>query len=116
MGFPEVWVVEAQTEGEPHAGLGLPGYVIRNAKAASRLLAAKAPDTEAERRRDAVARWREAMGRGLSADAAAAAVGCKRSSLYRWEKRPESRSKRPKRLRAKGWTPALVEAVDHPTL
>jgi putative transposase len=96
----------------PMQVFGLPGHVIRNAKAASRLLAAKAPDTEAQRRRDAVLRWRKAMERGLSASAAAEAVGCRRASLYRWEQRPESRSKRPKRLRAKGWTPALVEAVE----
>ena len=90
---------------------GLPGHVIRNARVASRLLGAK-PDYAAQRRRDAVSRWRSAMAKGLSAPDAARAVGVPRPTLYRWEKRPEVRSKRPKRLRAKGWTPALVEAVE----
>lgn len=91
---------------------GLPGHIIRNAQAASRLVAAKRPDIEAQRRRDAVARWRRAIAGGLSAAAAADAVGVPRATLYRWEKQPESRSRRPRRLRAKGWTPALVEEVE----
>jgi putative transposase len=69
--------------------------------------------------RAAVGRWRQAMADGLTADQAAKAVGVPRASLYRWEQRPQLRSKRPKRVRAKTWTPALVEAVealrlDHP--
>ena len=35
---------------------GLPGHVIKNGRAASRLLAAQTPDIEAARRRDAVHR------------------------------------------------------------
>ncbi len=35
-----------------------------------------------------------------------------RSSLYRWEKQPEPRSKRPRRTRPKSWPPDLVEAVE----
>jgi transposase InsO family protein len=59
------------------------------------------------------------MADGLTAEQAAKAVGVPRANLYRWEKRPELRSRRPKRVRAKTWTPALVEAVealrlDHP--
>ena len=91
---------------------GLPGQVIRNAGAASRLLAAKTPDIAAAGRRDAVARWRRAMARGLSAAAAAEAVGVSRATLYRWEKRPELRSRRPRRVRGRRWTPALVAAVE----
>lgn len=91
---------------------GLPGHVIRNAKTMSRLLGAKTPDIAAQRRRDIVLRWRRAMQQGLSAQAAAEAVGHPRATLYRWEKQPEPRSKRPKRLKAKGWTPALVEAAE----
>jgi len=49
---------------------GLPGHVIRNAGAASRLLAAQTPNIEAARRRDAVARWRGAIADGLSAERA----------------------------------------------
>ena len=41
---------------------GLPGHVIRNAGAASRLLGAKTPNIEAERRREAGARWRHSVG------------------------------------------------------
>ena len=52
---------------------GLPGHVIRNGRAASRLLDAK-PHDEAARRRDAVARWRRAMSDGLNAGQAAKAV------------------------------------------
>ena len=78
---------------------GLPGHVIRSAKAASRLLAAQTPDIEAERRRGAVARWRAAMAKGFTAADAAQAVGFPRASLYRWEKQPEPKSRRPKRIR-----------------
>lgn len=91
---------------------GLPRHVIRNGKAASRLLAAKTPDIAAERRRDAVARWRQAMAKGLTASEAAKAVGQPRSTLYRWEKQPEPRSRRPKRARAKSWSSALMAAVE----
>jgi putative transposase len=90
---------------------GLPGHIIRRGKLASRI-AAKSPDNEAASRRATIARWRRAMAKGLSADDAAAAVGVPRATLYRWEKRPELQSRRPKRMRAKNWTPALVEAVE----
>jgi len=69
---------------------GLPGQIIRNGAAASGLLAAKTPNIEAERRRDAVSRWRRAMTDGLTAEQAAAAVGEPRSTLYRWEKAPNN--------------------------
>jgi transposase InsO family protein len=97
---------------------GLPGHIIRSGKLASRI-AAQSPDNEAAIRRAAVARWRQARADGLRADRAAQAVGVPRATLYRWEKQPALRSRRPKRMRAKTWTPALVEAVealrlDHP--
>lgn len=97
---------------------GLPGDIIRNGKLAARI-AAQFPDNEAAIRRATVIRWRQAMADGLTADRAALAVGVPRATLYRWEKRGELRSRRPKRMRAKSWTPALVEAVealrlDHP--
>lgn len=91
---------------------GLPGHVIRNAGCASRLFAAQPPDIEAAKRRDALARWRQAMARGLSAADAAEAVGVPRATLYRWEKQPEPRSRRPHKLRQPAWSPALVEAVE----
>ena len=90
----------------------LPRQIIRNGAAASRLLAAKARDTEAERRRDVVARWRRAMANGLTSDEAAQAVGVARSNLYRWEKQPEPGSRRPKRVRRPQQPPALGEAVE----
>ena len=91
---------------------GLPRQVIRNGRAASRLLAAKAPDTEAQRRRDAVARWRRAIADGLTTEQAAKAVGVPRSTLYRWEEDATPKSRRPHRVRPKSWTPALREAVE----
>ena len=39
---------------------GLPGHIIRNARSASRLLAAQTPDIEAARRRDALAQRHDA--------------------------------------------------------
>ena len=90
---------------------GLPGHVIRSAKFASRI-AAKSPDNEAAIRRAAVVRWRQAMADGLTAEQAAQAVGVPRATLYRWEKRPERRSRRPHRLRPKTWSSALVRAVE----
>lgn len=91
---------------------GLPGHVIRSAGRASRLLAAKAPTIEAGRRREAVARWRRAMKDGLSADRAAAAVGVPRSTLYRWGKAPEPKSRRPHRGRRNSWTSELRAEVE----
>jgi transposase InsO family protein len=91
---------------------GLPGHVIRTGKVASRI-AAKSSDNEAAIRRATVARWRQAMADGLSAEQAARAVGVARATLYRWLERAEPRSRRPRRVRTRNWTPALVEAVEH---
>ena len=90
---------------------GLPGHVIRNAAVASRL-AAKALNSEAARRVALVRRWRRAIADGLTAAQAARAVGASRASLYRWERRPEPLSRRPRRLRQPQWTAALVRAVE----
>jgi putative transposase len=91
---------------------GLPGHIIRNGRSASRLLAAQTPHIEAARRRDAVARWRRAMADGLTASQAAKAVGAPRASLYRWQARAEPLSRRPRRARRPGFTPALAAAVE----
>ena len=91
---------------------GLPGQIIRNGRAASRLLDAKTPNIEAARRCDAVARWRRAMSDGLTAEAAARAVGVARSTLYRWQRTPQPRSRRPKRPRRPQWPPELSHAVE----
>jgi putative transposase len=98
---------------------GLPGHIIRNARGASRRLAAQAPDIEAARRRDALARWRKAMAQGLTSEQAAKAVGFPRSTLYRWRKRAEPLIRRPRRLRQPRRPQGLAEAVerlrlDHP--
>jgi transposase InsO family protein len=91
---------------------GLLSHVIRNGRTAARLLAAETTNIEAARRRAVGARWRQAMANGLTATQAAAAVGVPRAMLYRWAKRPERRSRRPRKLRAKTWTPALVKRVE----
>jgi transposase InsO family protein len=96
----------------PMQVFGLPAHISRNAGAASRLLAAKTPDIAAARRRDAVARWRAAIAKGLSTGDAAKAVGQPRANLYRWEKQPELRPRRPKRMRAKSWSSALIASIE----
>ena len=89
---------------------GLPRHIIRSGSLASRI-AAKSSSNEAAIRRELVRRWRQAMARGLTAEAAAQAVGASRASLYRWERSPELRSRRPRRVRRPGWTTSLVQAV-----
>jgi len=91
---------------------GLPGHVIANARAASRLADAQNSNIEAAARRDAVTRWRRAMAQGLTAAQAAAAVGVSRATLYRWSKRTSLRSRRPHRFRSRRWPPALIRAVE----
>ena len=91
---------------------GLPGHIIRNGRAASRLLDAKTVDIEAARRRDAVARWRRAIAEGLTSEQAARAVGEARASLYRWEKNPTPASRRPRSPRKPQWTHELALAVE----
>lgn len=92
--------------------IGLPCHVIRNGRAAARLLAAKTPNIEAARRRDAVQRWRGAIAAGLTAEQAAKAVGVARPTLYRWEKRPDPLSRRSRHPRGKRWTSELARAVE----
>jgi putative transposase len=91
---------------------GLPGHVTRHGRYASRLLDAEPPNIEAERRRDAVARWRGAMRAGLTAAEAAQAAGVPRATLYRWQKAPVPKSRRPHRMRQKNWSPALRAEVE----
>src|SRR5271157_2398383 len=118
-GFSEVRVVELESQENPMQVFGLPGHIIRNARGASRLLAAQTPTIEAARRRDALARWRKAMAQGLTSEQAARAVGFPRSTLYRWRKRAEPLSRRPRRLRQPRRPEGLAGAVerlrlDHP--
>ena len=90
---------------------GLPRHVIRAGALASRI-AAKPLSNEAAIRLDAVRRWQRARAAGLSADDAAEAVGVSRATLYRWAKRPEPLSRRPRRVRKPQWSPALAQAVE----
>lgn len=89
----------------------LPRHIIRTGSLASRI-EAKSSSTDAAIRRELVRRWRQAMHEGLTAAQAARAVGASRASLYRWERCPELRSRRPRRLRKPKWTSALVQAVE----
>ncbi|HXF54858.1 MAG TPA: integrase core domain-containing protein [Hyphomicrobiaceae bacterium] len=91
---------------------GLRRSIYRAASLASRLLAAKSSHNEAARRRDAVARWRQAVRNGLTVKTAACAVGHSLAKLYRWEKQAQPKSKRPKSPRKTTWTTALVQAVE----
>jgi putative transposase len=90
---------------------GLPRHIIRTGALASRI-AAKSSSDEAAIRRELVRRWRGAMARGLTAQEAAQAVGASRASLYRWERCPEPKSRRPRRVRRRQWTSSLVQAVE----
>lgn len=89
---------------------GLHGAVYRSAHLASRLETAGSDHTSAQRH-DILARWQTARRRGLSAGDAADAVGVARATLYRWQKRPEPRSRRPHHLRTSTWrgTPLVSE-------
>ena len=91
---------------------GLPRHMTRTAQSASRLLGAKPPNSEAERRRDAVARWLGARADGLDAEQAARAVGVPRSTLYRWQADALPKSRRPHAVRKPTWSPALARAVE----
>ena len=97
---------------------GLPRHIIRSAVRASRLSTAS-PSGSASERRDAVRRWSRAQEDGLSAEQAARAVGEARSTLYRWRKSADLKSRRPHKVRRAQRPPGLAEAVerlrdDHP--
>lgn len=90
---------------------GLPRHVIRAGCVSSRI-AAKPLSGVAASRRTTVERWMTLRSHGLTADQAAAGVGCSRAALYRWAKQLEPKSRRPRTVRPKTWTPALVAAVE----
>jgi transposase len=90
---------------------GLPRHAIRAGALASRI-AATSLSHEAALRLDAVRRWLAARRAGLSAKAAASAVGVSRATLYHWARRYEPKSRRPRRVRGPQWSPALVQAVE----
>jgi putative transposase len=95
----------------PDASFGLPRHVIRAGCAASRI-AAKPSSSEAAIREATLARWMKLRSYGLTAGQAAAGIDQSRSTLYRWAKAREPKSRRPHRLRQKTWTPALMRAVE----
>jgi transposase InsO family protein len=84
--------------------------LYRAARLASRLEAEERSDVA--ERRDAVARWQQARRQGLTAEAAAQAVGEKRATLYRWAKRISRKSTRPHTLRKTKPDPKLAAAVE----
>lgn len=91
---------------------GLHGSVYRGAGLASRLATATDATTIALRR-VALVRWQAARRQGLSAAQAAQAVGVSRASLYRWQKRPQPRSRRPHHTRPTTWRGTrLVDQVE----
>jgi len=89
---------------------GLQGAVYRGARLASRL-AAQPPHSEAARR-DALRRWLGARKAGLTAAAAADAVGVPLSTLYRWQHQPTPRSRAPHRRRQPAWSSELIRAIE----
>ena len=91
---------------------GLPGHLIRNGGAASRLIAAKTPNIAAAIRRDAVARWRSAMAKGLSARGCG--QGGRPSALHPLSLGEGARAQEPPPAPAAQarWPPALVQAVE----
>ncbi len=89
---------------------GLPWQISRGAALATRLAAE--PPSEARARAAADLRWRRAVSDGLSAGAAARAVGVSRATLYRWERRAEHRSRRPHHVRQRQWPSALILSVE----
>lgn len=90
---------------------GLPRQIIRAGCVSSRI-AAKPPSGVAAIRRTTVGRWMTLRSHGLTADQAAAGVGHSRAALYRWAKQLEPKSRRPRTVRLKTWTPTLVKAVE----
>lgn len=89
---------------------GLHRVIYRGARLASHL-ETEARSDEVERR-DAVARWQQARRDGLTAEAAAKAVGKARTSLYRWQKRLMRRSTRPHAVRSSKPEPKLTLAIE----
>jgi transposase len=63
--------------------------------------------------------WDALRAKGISSHEASQVLGISRSTLYRWQKRLkafgtrglEDRSRRPKRMRQKSWSPELITAI-----
>ncbi len=85
--------------------------IYRAARLASRL--ATQEPSDAVERRDAVARWRQAVRDGLRVAQAADAVRQPLSTLYRWEKQQARKSTRPHTVRRSKRDTKLVLTVEH---
>jgi putative transposase len=93
---------------------GLHRSMYRGARLASRLEASARSD-DAQRcdaRRALVDRWLQARRDGLTAEAAARAVGKPRATLYNWHKRLKPKSTRPHNLRKPAVDHGLVLAIE----
>lgn len=90
---------------------GLPRHVIRAGCVSSRI-AAKLSSSEAAIRRTTVERWMTLRSHGVTAEQAAAGVGQSRSTMFRWAKALEPKSRRPHNVRPRTWTTELVQAVE----
>ena len=90
---------------------GLPRSIIRGAAMASRL-SNVSPSGSSLERRDAVERWVGARRDGLSAAKAARAVGVARTTLYRWRRRCEFKSRRPRKVCGPRRPAGLAEEVE----
>lgn len=93
---------------------GLHRDIYRGARLSSRIEAKERSDAakRSEERRVLVDRWLQARRDGLTAEAAAKAVGKPRSTLSRWRKQLVPRSTRPHKLRVPSHDPKLVAAVE----
>ncbi len=84
--------------------------IYRGARLASRLEAQERRDEA--KRRDAVARWRQAVRDGLTVAKAAQAISQPLATLYRWQKQLKPKSTRPHSVRKSTRDSKLVLAVE----
>lgn len=77
------------------------------------------PSEEARHRESHLKGWHALRHQGLSSAAASQVIGISRATMYRWNQRfkgegwkgLEQRSRRPKRVRQRKWSPDVVEGV-----
>jgi putative transposase len=93
---------------------GLHRAIYRGARLSSRIEAKERSEAakRSEERRELVDRWLQARRDGLSAEAAARAVGKPRSTLSRWKNELTPKSTRPHKVRKPRREPKLVAAVE----
>jgi transposase InsO family protein len=93
---------------------GLHRAIYRGARLSSRIEAKERSDAakRSEERRRLVDRWLQARRDGLTAEAAAEAVGKSRATLSRWRKELTPKSTRPHKVRKPSADPRLAIAVE----